>query len=254
MTDHTCIISGCDRASVCRKMCNAHYQQWYQQNREVAKRKPGKNTTETCSAEGCSEPYSTKGLCKRHYNARYFAENRERLLALGRERNRRYYLDNREKVLKRTNEYREAHRSDYRRRAREAYRRDPAKGAAQKALRRARNVERYRALDRAYSKANPDKMRMKTRKRYARKMGNGAFRVTERDLRRLVQRYDGCCAYCGEALGETFDFDHVVAISRGGAHSIGNLVPACVWCNRSKWNLTIVEWRQRDRYRASVAV
>lgn len=41
----------------------------------------------------------------------------------------------------------------------------------------------------------------------------------------------GSCAYCG---GEADGWDHVVALSRGGANSVDNLVPVCTPCNQRK--------------------
>lgn len=39
------------------------------------------------------------------------------------------------------------------------------------------------------------------------------------------------CAYCN-ALADTVD--HVVPLARGGRNELGNLVPACKWCNFSR--------------------
>jgi 5-methylcytosine-specific restriction endonuclease McrA len=64
--------------------------------------------------------------------------------------------------------------------------------------------------------------------------------VTTADLRRIVNRFGGCCAYCGAPWKQ---FDHVVPVSRGGRHSVGNIVPACVRCNTSKSDAFITEWR-----------
>jgi 5-methylcytosine-specific restriction endonuclease McrA len=78
-------------------------------------------------------------------------------------------------------------------------------------------------------------------KRRARIRGGGAFVVSERDEARLLRRFDGLCAYCRE--NDACEIDHVVPISRGGRHSIGNLLPACFDCNRSKLDKFVVEWR-----------
>lgn len=37
--------------------------------------------------------------------------------------------------------------------------------------------------------------------------------------------------------------DHVVPVSRGGWHAIGNILPACRSCNAKKQRRTIAEWR-----------
>lgn len=69
----------------------------------------------------------------------------------------------------------------------------------------------------------------------------GTFRVTVADWMRILKAYNHCCAYCG--ISGSMTIDHVLPLSRGGRHCIGNLVPACLRCNTSKGNLTVVEWR-----------
>lgn len=104
------------------------------------------------------------------------------------------------------------------------------------------NSETAVARANAWRKANGNQAKISQRKhnhkRRALLRTNGNFSVTCRDLERLCSKN---CFYCG-ALG-TIEIDHVIPISRGGANSIGNLVPACPSCNRSKSNRTIMEWR-----------
>jgi hypothetical protein len=50
----------------------------------------------------------------------------------------------------------------------------------------------------------------------------------------LLQAWNNACAYCERCRPLTID--HVRAISRGGAHELGNLVPACRECNLKKLN------------------
>jgi 5-methylcytosine-specific restriction endonuclease McrA len=66
----------------------------------------------------------------------------------------------------------------------------------------------------------------------------GVFDVIEKDLRRLANTP---CAFCGSTIG--LQIDHIVPISRGGRHSVGNLQSLCKPCNSSKNNRLEVEWR-----------
>lgn len=51
------------------------------------------------------------------------------------------------------------------------------------------------------------------------------------------------CHWCGtKVAGNQVHFDHVVAISRGGAHAIDNLCPSCSDCNQKKHNRLIADW------------
>ena len=67
------------------------------------------------------------------------------------------------------------------------------------------------------------------------------FSFTDRDWKRLCNRYDQRCAYCGQR--KTLERDHVLPVSRGGRHSIGNIVPACRSCNLEKRRKFLSEWR-----------
>jgi len=48
------------------------------------------------------------------------------------------------------------------------------------------------------------------------------------------------CAYCGST--EKLTLDHVVALSKGGAHAESNLLVACKSCNSSKGVKPVAEW------------
>ena len=102
------------------------------------------------------------------------------------------------------------------------------------------NPERHRARNRAWQIANPDKVRNNIHKRRAKIQSPG---VTPKDWQRLVRRFGSRCAYCGTHTSD-LQQDHVVPISRGGRHSIGNLLPACGPCNNSKHARFLVEWRK----------
>jgi len=50
------------------------------------------------------------------------------------------------------------------------------------------------------------------------------------------------CVYCNKTIGP-FHLDHVHPWSRGGQHSIENLVVACAACNLSKQDKSLEEWQ-----------
>lgn len=49
----------------------------------------------------------------------------------------------------------------------------------------------------------------------------------------ILEKHHFKCAYCGQE-GEGLTPDHVVPLSRGGANSLSNIVPACGPCNLKK--------------------
>ena len=87
----------------------------------------------------------------------------------------------------------------------------------------------------------PDYGRLAAQKRYARKLANGTYKVTEKDIKRLHSRHRYLCAYCKKRPIE--HLDHVIPLARGGSHGIGNLLPACQPCNQSKNKKLLSEWR-----------
>jgi len=56
----------------------------------------------------------------------------------------------------------------------------------------------------------------------------------------------GGCAYCG-AADVALQRDCVLAISRGGRYTVGNVVPVCRSCNASKCNAEVTTWLRRKR-------
>jgi 5-methylcytosine-specific restriction endonuclease McrA len=93
---------------------------------------------------------------------------------------------------------------------------------------------------RRWQKAHPEHTneikRAAGRQRLARMSGG---KVTVQEIRNMFLEFAGRCAYCC-ATADTID--HVLALSRGGKHSIDNLVPACSRCNSSKHDKSILEF------------
>jgi 5-methylcytosine-specific restriction endonuclease McrA len=103
---------------------------------------------------------------------------------------------------------------------------------------RAENRERENAKQREYFAKNKEIWTAKASRRRARERNAESFIVSTREWRRMK---NGVCVYCGSA--ENITIDHVIPLSRGGHHGIGNLVPACGSCNFSKNGQTVMEWR-----------
>lgn len=93
----------------------------------------------------------------------------------------------------------------------------------------------------AYAKRNPHVGQAAKRRRRAQAANAGVFAFSSGDWLRLQRRLDFRCVYCGER--RPLSMDHVVPLIRGGRHSIGNIVPACMPCNASKNGRYITEWR-----------
>jgi 5-methylcytosine-specific restriction endonuclease McrA len=182
----------------------------------------------------------------------YAKANRDRLNAY----NREWYARNREKEKIRSRDYRAAN-PEKRKAIHQAYYSANHKRelARSKARREANpeyhkkyyvaNQERLRLKGRAYYKANRDRWNnnlLQRRLNQARRNARFQGTVSDRDWQRLVNRFGGLCAYCG--LEPWRHVDHVVPLSRGGRHTIGNVLPACEQCNMSKGPKLLIEWRR----------
>jgi 5-methylcytosine-specific restriction endonuclease McrA len=159
--------------------------------------------------------------------AEYNRRNRE----AKRERDRAYYAANREKWAARHRAMTEKERAR-RKEQNQAYR---ARKAADGTLRRSQ-----------WKKNNPEQARIAARiyasRRRAWVRNTESGEISRKDVEKLHRRFDDICAYCHTAPAT--DLDHVIPLSRGGKHTIGNLLPACGRCNRSKGAKTVTEWRQ----------
>lgn len=60
------------------------------------------------------------------------------------------------------------------------------------------------------------------------------------DYAAVLKRADGKCGICAEAFDASgIEFDHIVPLSKGGAHCESNIQAAHKFCNRSKGNKLI---------------
>lgn len=109
------------------------------------------------------------------------------------------------------------------------------------------NQKRRSAKTREWRRMNPARA---SNHKLARRNREATGSIAERDWSRALARSQGRCFYCGDQSKLTMD--HVVPLSRGGAHTIGNVVPACGPCNFRKGRRLVSEWRTREA-RISVA-
>lgn len=94
-----------------------------------------------------------------------------------------------------------------------------------------KNAARVAAYLAAWHAANPDKVRVHRLTR--RGLINSASRVpfTHKQLIARMDYLGNKCWMCGGAFEHV---DHVKPLSKGGAHVLSNLRPACAYCNLSK--------------------
>ena len=152
-------------------------------------------------------PDGKRNHCKPCYNAymaKYYKENPEPVKA----RTARYFAANREELNWKRKEFRQRH------------------------------LERENASVKLWAQLNPDKVRAAKSKNRAKRKLAVRYQVTATEVRKMLSAK---CFYC--EANDANQLDHVVPLSRGGCHSVGNLVGACAPCNLQKNNKTIMEWR-----------
>ena len=129
--------------------------------------------------------------------------------------------------------------------------------AAWRAARRRRDPEGLRAADREANRSRRARLketdpvrlyledREREQRRRARAVGNGVFKIAKKDERRL--RAQPCQHDHRGGCSGQMNLDHIVPLSRGGRHSIGNLQMLCQFHNTSKNNRLEVEVRAGKR-------
>ena len=122
------------------------------------------------------------------------------------------------------------------------------------------NRERYRKAQRQWRQNNPERMPIyrkkwlsanwefnklshvnRESKRRAAKRKTGGTVATIDWLVRLKE-FNDFCAYCLNPLNGNYHMEHMKPLSRGGSHTIDNVVPACPTCNYKKSDKTLLEF------------
>ena len=58
---------------------------------------------------------------------------------------------------------------------------------------------------------------------------------------KAIRKCNGRCWFCGD---EANTVDHATPRSRGGVNHIENLLPSCLWCNNTKGDMGIGQFRK----------
>lgn len=186
---------------------------------------------------------------KAHYNATskaYYEANKPKML----EWQRQYEQENKEACRATAKSWKSKNIEHVRKKAREyanrRYLRDTDLLKARAKAFVEKHPEKVAARRKAYRYNNRDKCMAANSKRIsaiqAATIGNPD------EIKTLVKAWNSdpntCCYYCAAPVyGTKFHVDHIIPISRNGAHHIDNLCPACVLCNLTKHDKLVSEWR-----------
>ena len=104
------------------------------------------------------------------------------------------------------------------------------------------NKVRIAAVVRAWAQANPDRVTASVRRYHAQKIG-ASIGVIPHDIKaRLVALYGPTCMAPG-CESVDLELDHIVPLSKGGAHAVDNFQLLCGSCNASKGNRSSADYR-----------
>jgi 5-methylcytosine-specific restriction endonuclease McrA len=238
MAVRLCTFPECGRKHVTKGLCAGHARQIRDGEQlrplrdQISKAEKQRLTSQGLKwCPGCSQAkpfdafskdkYQRDGLrgkcqeCNNAANLEYYSNNGE----ARREYARQYRDNNREAKRESDRQYR-ANNCDARREYNREY--------------QANNLEAARERSRQWATNNPDKARANSARRRARQLDATVEVFTTEELHAhwLSKGIDPeKCWYCAKPVEH---YDHFEPLSRGGKHSMDNLVPACASCNLSK--------------------
>lgn len=100
-------------------------------------------------------------------------------------------------------------------------------------LYRTQHAEDLRAYRRQWRHANPATIQAYQARRRAAKRQAPRNDLTPVQWAEIKAAYDHRCVYCGKKF-QRLTMDHIVPLSKGGEHTVSNVVPACRRCNSRK--------------------
>jgi len=119
-----------------------------------------------------------------------------------------------------------------------------ARKAIQKRYRQ-NNLEHVREMSMVSYRKNYEKNREKiyanAKARRALKR-NAKGKISAAEWREKIAEFNSCCAYCLKHMDKDITMDHMIPLSKGGEHTIENVVPACRNCNSQKQKRSILSW------------
>ena len=149
----------------------------------------------------------------------------------GKKRRKLYYQSNKEIIAQKARLYGVKNRGKISEKQRES---------------RAKKKDQITEYNRRWRAANKEILKAHKRRRRALKLKSEGHHTTE-DIEALYASQDGKCCYCGCDLNGKFHVDHVIPLTRGGSDAADNIAIACAFCNQSKKDKLLSEWKGSSR-------
>lgn len=174
------------------------------------------------------------------YSKEYALKNREKILAKG----KAYDKNNAERIKERKRLYRLAKKEERAKYLEETR----LKRQKQTAEYYKKNKEKLKANAREWRILNPEKARLlSAQKRAVKRKAIG--KLSKDIAEKLMRLQKGLCVCCRVSLAETeYHIDHIIPLSKGGAHTDTNVQLLCQSCNCSKQAKDPIEFMQSRGY------
>jgi 5-methylcytosine-specific restriction endonuclease McrA len=95
------------------------------------------------------------------------------------------------------------------------------------------SIEKINTNRRARYAKDPTKAQAYNAKRFALRRGSSVNTLTAAEWEAIKIFHKHCCVYCGKKQTRLTQ-DHITPLSKGGTHTLHNVVPACRSCNAKK--------------------
>lgn len=98
---------------------------------------------------------------------------------------------------------------------------------------RATHADTVQATIQAWRKRHPEKNQLYKATRRARELAAPINDLTQAQWKAIKEAFDHRCAYCRRKM-KRLTMDHITPLSKGGSHTLHNVIPACQSCNSRK--------------------